>query len=484
MPLRFWNTLTRKKEVFEPIDKGSEEKKPLARIYTCGPTVYDFAHIGNLRTYAFEDLLRRYLKWKGYEVKQVMNITDIDDKTIRGCQEKGISLPEYTTKYTEAFYEDLRALYIEKAEHYPRAADHISEMVEIIQKLLSLGIAYCGDDGSIYYDISKFAEYGKLAHLDMTGLRVGARVSHDEYDKENMSDFALWKAWDEADGQVFWDTPLGKGRPGWHIECSAMSMKYLGKSFDIHCGGVDNIFPHHQNEIAQSEAYSGKSFVKYWLHSEHLIVDGKKMSKSLGNFYTLRDLVEKVDFINKEDIPMALRYLYISSHYRSKLNFTFEVLQGAANALERLRQFYRLISEKKAGAAEEPVQNRVIAVKKRIEEAMDDDLNSSAAFGVLFTAIKEWNVDIEDGKLQGNEAHAVCSFLEELDRRLLCLQFSEVKDDRLANEFMLLIDERERARKEKNWKRADEIRKQLEENGIIIEDTPSGTRWKVIGRVK
>lgn len=476
MPLQFWNTLTRKKEIFEPIDKCSEDKRPLARIYTCGPTVYDFAHIGNLRTYAFEDLLRRYLKWKGYNVKQVMNITDIDDKTIRGCQEKSVSLPEYTEKYTEAFREDLRVLNIEEAEHYPRATKHIDEMVEIIQKLLSLGIAYRGDDGSIYYDIKKFPEYGKLAHLDMTGLRPGARVSHDEYDKENLSDFALWKAWDEADGPVFWETSLGKGRPGWHIECSAMSMKYLGESFDIHCGGVDNIFPHHQNEIAQSEAYSGKKFVNYWLHSEHLIVDGKKMSKSLGNFYTLRDL------LNKGFDPMAIRYLYISSHYKAKLNFTFQTLEAAQAALDRLRQFYLLVSEKCTITPTLTTKDEIeiSQIKNAFEEAMDDDLNSPEAFGILFQAIREWNDELNNGNLLGGKAMRIKNFISELEKNLLALNIKKHEIDILPPELSSLLKEREKARKDKNWKRADEIRKELEEQGVILEDTPSGTRWKSV----
>ncbi|MDI6827410.1 MAG: cysteine--tRNA ligase, partial [Armatimonadota bacterium] len=287
MPIRYFNTLTREKNEFHAINDMK------VGLYTCGPTVYDFAHIGNWRTYLFEDILRRHLESRGFEVTHVMNITDVDDKTIRGANEKGISLNEYTAPFIAAFYEDRDHLNIKPAHVYPRATEHITEMVALIKKLLEKGIAYKAEDGSIYYDISKFPDYGKLSHFKIEELKAGARVSSDEYEKEQVSDFALWKAWDEADGNVYWDTELGRGRPGWHIECSAMSMKYLGETFDIHTGGVDNIFPHHENEIAQSEAATGKPFVNYWLHSEHLLVENRKMSKSLGNFYTLRDLIAR-----------------------------------------------------------------------------------------------------------------------------------------------------------------------------------------------
>jgi len=286
MALRFFNTITRKKEEFVSIEPGK------VGMYTCGPTVYDYAHIGNFRTYMFEDLLRRYLEYKGYEVTQVMNITDVDDKTIAGSRAKKVSLSEYTKKYIDAFFDDLDTLNIERADFYPEATTHIKEMVELVKKLLDKGFAY-RSDGDIYFKLSSFKDYGKLSKMKLENLKIGARVGKDEYEKEEASDFALWKGWDEKDGDVFWETEIGKGRPGWHIECSAMSMKYLGEHFDIHTGGIDNMFPHHENEIAQSESATGKKFVNFWLHSLHLIVEGKKMSKSLGNIYTLRDILEK-----------------------------------------------------------------------------------------------------------------------------------------------------------------------------------------------
>ncbi|HPG00875.1 MAG TPA: cysteine--tRNA ligase, partial [Kiritimatiellia bacterium] len=292
MALRFYNTLTRQIDDFQSLEDGN------VRMYTCGPTVYNFAHIGNFRAYVFEDLLRRYLKYSGYQVTQVMNLTDVDDKTIKGALQQGTSLKDYTKTYVDAFFEDLRLLEVEPAEYYPAATDHIPDMIALIHRLFEKGVAYQSDDGSIYFSISKYKDYGKLAHLDMSGLRAGARVAQDEYEKENLADFALWKAWDEKDGDVFWESPWGRGRPGWHIECSAMSMRYLGESFDIHTGGVDNVFPHHEDEIAQSEAATGKQFARYWLHCAHLIVDGKKMSKSLGNFYTQR-----------EEVPQRLGHL-------------------------------------------------------------------------------------------------------------------------------------------------------------------------------
>lgn len=328
--LKLYNTETRQKEEIIPIDGKT------IRMYTCGPTVYNFAHIGNFRTYVFEDLLRRSLKFFGYSVKQAMNLTDVDDKTIKGALEKKVSLNEFTKPYKDAFFEDLKTLDIERVEYYPQATDYLQEMITIIQKLLETGVAYSGHDGSIYFAISKFPSYGRLSHLHLNELQAGAseRVAADEYDKENASDFVLWKACDpERDGNIFWESPFGKGRPGWHIECSAMAMKLLGESIDIHVGGVDNMFPHHENEIAQSEAYSCCRFVKHWLHAEHLLVDHKKMSKSLGNFYTLRDLLKK-GYTGKQ-----VRYMLLHTHYRTQLNFTFDGLNGAISTLERLSDF-------------------------------------------------------------------------------------------------------------------------------------------------
>ncbi|MEM7825323.1 MAG: cysteine--tRNA ligase, partial [Candidatus Aenigmatarchaeota archaeon] len=344
MSLKLYNTLTRKKEVFKPIRKNE------VRMYTCGPTVYDFAHIGNFRTYVWQDILKRWLLYKGFRVIHVMNITDIDDKTIKGSRSQGISLKEFTEKYTEAFFKDSESLNLLPANFYPRATQHIKEIVELIKILIRKGYAYKSEDGSIYYNISKFKSYGKLSKLKIKELKAGARVKLDSYTKEEAYDFALWKAWDPEDGDVFFETDIGKGRPGWHIECSAMSMKYLGETFDIHTGGVDLIFPHHENEIAQSEAATGKKFVKYWLHAEHLIVEGRKMSKSLGNFYTLRDL------IGKGYNPISIRYLLLSTHYKQQLNFTFESLESAKNTVESLFNFLLKLKEIKEGKENKQVE--------------------------------------------------------------------------------------------------------------------------------
>ncbi|NQT81429.1 cysteine--tRNA ligase, partial [bacterium] len=367
MALTFHNTMARRKEEFVPLEEGE------VRMYTCGPTVYDNAHIGNFRSYIFEDILRRYLKYRGYRVIQVMNLTDVDDKTIRDSRKGGISLAEHTEKYIRAFFEDIDTLHIERAEFYPRATEHVAEMIEIVSGLLEKDYAYKGEDGSIYYRIDKFEDYGKLAHISPDLLRPGVTVNTDEYDKESVGDFALWKAWDEEDGDVFWESPFGKGRPGWHIECSAMSMKYLGETFDIHTGGVDNIFPHHDNEIAQSEAYTGKQFVRYWLHAAHLIVEGRKMSKSLGNFYTLRDL------LGKGYTGRQIRYLLMSCHYRQQLNFTFEGLESAKNGLQRIDDFLAKLDDADSSEGAGDVAERIEMARQSFTSALDDDLNISGA---------------------------------------------------------------------------------------------------------
>jgi len=464
--LKLFNTLSRKKEVFVPLEKG------IVRLYTCGPTVYNFAHIGNFRTYIFQDLLRRWLKYKGYKVIQVMNITDVDDRTIRGSREKGISLKEYTEKYINAFFEDLETLNIERAEYYPRATEHIKEMVKLVQTLIEKGYAYKGDDDSIYYDISKFKHYGKLSKLKIEELKIGARVKADEYGKEEAHDFALWKAWDQNDGEVYWETPIGKGRPGWHIECSAMSMKYLGETLDIHSGGVDLIFPHHENEIAQSEAATGKKFVRYWLHSEHLLVEGQRMAKSLRNFYTVRDLLEKgYD-------PMAIRYLLLSTHYRQQLNFTFQSLEAAENTIKRLQNFMERLEEADGKGIGEKIQNLIEKTKKNFELAMDDDLDINTALSHLFSFVREVNKLIDENKLSQKEARQVKNLMLEFDKVLGIL--TPIEEEGLPAEIMNLIQEREKARKAKNWKKADEIRRKLLEMGIILEDTPKGVKWKRI----
>ena len=463
--MRFYNTLTRKKEEFKPLEKG------VVRIYTCGPTVYDYAHIGNFRTYVFQDLLRRWLEYRGYKVIQVMNITDVDDKTIRGARREGISLKEYTERYTKAFFEDIKTLNIEKAEYYPKATEHIKEMVELIKKLLEKGYAYKAEDGSTYYDISKFKEYGKLSKIKIEELKPGARVKADQYAKEEARDFALWKAWDEEDGDVYWETELGKGRPGWHIECSAMALKYLGETIDIHSGGVDLIFPHHENEIAQSEAVTGKPFARFWLHSEHLMVEGRKMAKSLGNFYTLRDLL-KMGYS-----PKAIRFLLLSTHYRQQLNFTFEALKAAEKTIERLQIFMERLKEANGTGCGKQIEKLMEKVKEEFETALDDDLDINTALASLFEFIREVNKLIDENKLSKQEARMVRELMLKFDK-VLGVIGEEEKEEELPKEIMELIRKREEARKRKEWETADQIREKLREMGIIIEDTPTGTKWR------
>ncbi len=438
------------------------------RMYTCGPTVYDFPHIGNYRTFLFEDLLRRYLKYKGFQVIQVMNLTDIDDKIIKGSQAEGISLAEFTDQYKKVFFEDLKTLKAEPAEVYPEATKHIPEMVDLIKRLLEKKHAY-EMDGSIYFKISSFPEYGKLSKMDLAELKVGVRIKADEYEKEQVSDFALWKAWDEKDGDIFWETEVGKGRPGWHIECSAMSMKYLGEHFDIHTGGVDNIFPHHENEIAQSQAATGKKFVNYWLHAEHLLVDNKRMAKRYGNFYTLRDLLSQGWY------PMAIRYLLLSTYYRQQLNFTVEGLEAAKNSLQRIYDFSdelkNIVKEGKNPQAEKLVS----FAKEKFEAGLDDDLNVSVALAAIFDLIYEVNKLLRENKLYKTDAQLVLNQIDSFDKVLGYLKKAEESLDEKASR---LVEEREKARLEKNWGRADQIRKQLLEVGIILEDTASGTKWK------
>jgi cysteinyl-tRNA synthetase len=467
MSVRFYDTRQRALVDFEPVHPGE------ARMYTCGPTVYDHAHIGNFRSYMFEDLLRRHLKYREYKVTQVMNITDIDDKTIRGSREKNISLAEYTAPITAAFFEDLDTLRIERAEVYPAATQHIDEMVALVEALIEKGHAYRAEDGSIYYRITSFPRYGRLSHMDLSELKAGARVSSDEYEKDSVSDFALWKAWDPDDGDVFWETPLGKGRPGWHIECSAMSMRYLGSPFDIHTGGVDNIFPHHENEIAQSEGATGTAFANYWLHAEHLIVEGRKMSKSLGNYYTLRDLTQK------GHAPVAVRYLLMSTHYRQQLNFTFDGLEGAKAAIERLRDFRRRLTEVDTdGDGHAEFGELVERAEARFGEHLDDDLNISGALGVLFDFVRDANRRVDDHSIDRTDAGNALLMITRLDSILNVLEEDKAHAELDDAEIEQLIAERKQARKDKNYARSDEIRDLLDAKGIVLEDTPAGTRWK------
>jgi cysteinyl-tRNA synthetase len=462
MALRFYNTLTRMKEEFRTIHPGE------VRMYTCGPTIYDFAHIGNFRAYVFGDIVRRYLEYKGYRLTYVMNITDVDDKTIKGSQKEDIPLSEYTQRYREAFFQDIRSLNIKPASVYPEATAHIPEMEALVKTLLEKGFAY-QNEGSTYFKIASYPDYGKLSHMDMSGLRLGARVAADEYEKEQVADFALWKGWDEDDGKVFWDTQVGKGRPGWHIECSAMSMKYLGKHFDIHTGGVDLIFPHHENEIAQSQAATGEKFVNFWLHNEHLMVEGKRMGKRFGNYYTLRDLLEK------GYNPIAIRYLLMATHHRQQLNFTFDGLEAAKNGLQRLYDFVDNLKLVQGEEDNPEVEVILQKARKDFEEALDDDLNTSEALGVLFTLVKDINRLMDEKKISKTDALKTLDLVNGFDS-----VFGILKREKLTldDEVKALIDKRIQARKEKNFQLADQIRKDLEDRGITLEDTAEGTKWK------
>jgi cysteinyl-tRNA synthetase len=441
--LQFKNTLTGKKEEFVPMEPGK------VRMYACGPTVYNYPHIGNYRTFTFVDLLRRYLKFKGLDVYEVMNVTDIDDKIILNAIKNGVSREEYAAPFVKAFFNDQNTLGIEPAELYPKATDHIDEMVKLVQALADKGLAY-EVDGNYYFKISAWPEYGKLSRLDLDSLKAGARVATDEYDKESVSDFALWKAWDEKDGDIFWETPLGKGRPGWHLECSAMSNKYLGETFDIHCGGEDLIFPHHENEIAQSEGATGKQFVRYWLHSRHLIVEGRKMSKSLGNYFTLPEVVER-GYSGK-----AIRFVLLSTHYGQQLNFTFEGLDAAAHSLERYNDFISNLDSYPGGESDGSASTVIDKAAAGFEENLDDDLN------------------IADNKLSASERDAAL----ELIRRFDTVLGFEIESGSLDKQVEDLIERRTAARESKDFAEADRIRDQLAEMGIVLEDTPQGVKWK------
>jgi len=464
MSLRFYNTLSQRVEDFVPQDGKT------VRMYTCGPTVYNYVHIGNLRTFLFQDLLRRWLKARGYELMHVMNITDVDDKIIRDAAKAGLGLHEFTAIYEKAFLEDIAHLRMEGPEKLVRATDHIGEMVTFVQDLTQKGFAY-ESQGSHYFSISKFPKYGQLSHKDLGGLKSGARVDVDEYDKDNLSDFVLWKA--KKDGEPSWDTAIGDGRPGWHIECSAMAMKYLGDTLDIHAGGIDLTFPHHENEIAQSEALSGKPFAKYWLHSEHLSVDWTKMSKSLGNIYTLRDIV------SMGYSPESLRYLLASVPYRKKLNFTFDGLKAAATSIERLRNYkLRLETDRFGEGASAAMTARAAQAQKEFDEALDDDLNTAEALAAVFELIRETNSAMDSGEFRADNVAPVLAFLEKFDAIFDVLRPTAAVGGLSDAEIQALADERTQAKKRRDFARADEIRNQLAEAGVVLEDTKDGVRWK------
>jgi cysteinyl-tRNA synthetase len=459
--LKLHNTLSNKEEEFHPLEAG------VVRFYTCGPTVYDYAHIGNFRTFAFQDLLRKYLSYSNYRVIHVMNITDVDDKTILNARKQGMTLQDYTAKYAEAFIEDSKMLRIEPPDITPRATGHIPEMVALIRLLEEKGYTY-RKDGSIYFSISRFSDYGKLSKADFSGAQSGVRVDTDKYDKENARDFVLWKA--KKEGEDFWETEIGPGRPGWHIECSAMSMKYLGETFDIHCGGVDLIFPHHENELAQSECATGRPFVRYWVHPEFLIVEGEKMSKSLGNFFTLRDL------LSKGHSPESIRYLLLSVHYRKQLNFTIEGLRQTQASIQRLEDFVLYAKEKANGDEPSPhFEAEVKAARERFKEAMDSDLNTSAALAAVFDFVHLTYQRDSQNPISSGDAQAALNFIQEIDGVFTILR---ERPELLDEEISKQIEARQAARKRRDFAEADRIRQWLLSKGILLEDTREGVRWK------
>ena len=470
--MRFFNTLGRTLQEFTPIQPGK------VRMYTCGPTVYNYALIGNFRAYLFEDLLRRTLEYFGNQVTQVMNLTDVDDKTIRDSKAAGLKLQDFTRKYKDAFFEDLKTLRIEPAEHYPEATAHIPEMQRMIDILFKKGIAYKSEDGSVYFSIDKFPEYGKLARIDREQQRAGVRINSDEYEKDSVADFALWKAWSETDGEVKWPSPWGDGRPGWHLECSAMSMKYLGKTFDIHTGGVDNMFPHHEDEIAQSEAANSCKFVNYWLHCEHLTVDNKKMSKSLGNFYTLRDLTAK-GWSGAE-----IRYLLLGTHYRSKLNFDPDALAQARTALKKFHALFARLNAVPAGdALLAEAKAAAETARAKFADGLADDLNIAEALATVHKFTREVNGLLAKGA--GRDAAAVLlDQYRDFDRVLAFLDIdaalnkaADAPKQDVPAEILELAQKRAEAKKAKDFAAADAIRAQINAAGWAVKDTPAGPEF-------
>jgi len=462
---RFRNTLSGKIEEFRPMREGE------VSMYYCGPTVWDYGHIGNFRSALNADILRRYLKFKGFKVTHVMNITDVEDRIIAKSQEAGLSLDDYTAKYIDALWEDSDALGLERPEVVPRATQHIPEMVSLIEKLVETSHAY-QSDGSIYYRIASFPEYGKLSKINFAGNIAGAseRIDTDRYEKEDARDFALWKQ-PAKETEPAWDTPLGRGRPGWHIECSAMSMKYLGETFDIHAGGIDLVFPHHENEIAQSEGATGKPFVRYWIHFEHLKVEGETMSKSKGNYFTFRDIAAK------GYSPAAIRYFLLSVPYNKQLNFTFDALTGAEKTVAGLRDFRARLSEAKSGQGmNEELHEVTLRAAQEFEEGMDDDLNTSVALAVIHNLTRDVNTALTRKKLLDENKRELLDLLKRFDSVLNI--FGTEERGMLDGEIQSLIDERQEARRRRDFARGDEIRDELAGRGIILEDTKDGVRWK------
>lgn len=464
MALRFQNTLTQSIEEFQTMEPN------VVRMYTCGPTVYHYVHIGNFRTFTFQDILRRTLQLRGYQLHHVMNITDVEDKIIRRAMEEKMSIEDYTAIYTKAFLDDMALLRLQQPEKWAFATQHIHEMVDAIQKLEASEHTY-QSEGSTYFRISTFPQYGKLSHINLSGNKAGARVEVDEYEKDDARDFVLWKA--EKPGERAWETPIGAGRPGWHIECSVMAMKYLGETLDIHAGGVDLIFPHHENEIAQSEAITGKQFVRYWLHAEHLMVEGQKMSKSLGNFYTLRDLLEK------GYAPETIRYLLASNHYRKQLNFTFDGLKAAATSIERLRNFNtRLTTAAWPEGTNAALLDRTAEAQKKFDEGLDDDLNTPDALAAIFEYVREVNTLMDAGDFKAGNAPAAIALLQRFDQVFAVLEPTVTSESLSEAEIEEKIAARTQAKKSKNFALADGIRQELLDRGVVLEDTRDGVRWK------
>ncbi len=461
--IRFFNTMARRVEDFHAIQPGK------VGLYTCGPTVYNFAHIGNFRAYTFEDVLCRTLRLAGYEVKQVMNLTDVDDKTIRDSQAEKIPLKVFTARYIQAFFEDLKALRIVPAAVYPAATEHISEMIALIEKLFEKGFAYQAEDKSVYFAIDKFQAYGKLANIDRENQRAGVRIKTDEYAKDSVADFALWKAWDEKDGDVVWDSPWGKGRPGWHIECSAMAMKYLGPTFDIHTGGIDNMFPHHEDEIAQSEGANGVKYVDYWLHCAHLMVNGEKMSKSLGNFFTLRDLA------GQGRSGREIRYVLLGTHYRKKLNFTFEALDQAREALKKFDDcFARLKMVAGDGTGDAAATPAADDATAKFKAAMFDDLNTAEASAAIFGLFHDANKLLEADRLSNIGAAAILEAFRTFDRVWGCLDVDAAVPAAVPTEVEALAAARAAARQNRDFAESDRLRDELKQLGYAVEDIPGG----------
>ena len=459
MSIRFYNTINRKKVEFEPITPGT------VKLYTCGPTVYDTAHIGNFRTFLFEDLLKRFLIFKGYEVYHVMNITDVDDKTIKRANKEGMTINELTLRYTKEFMNDIKSLKILPADKYPRATDHIAEMIQMIQTLEESGYAYETKDHSIYFRLDSYDSYGQLTKIDLTKQRATKRIINDEYSKDNPQDFALWKAWDDEDGKVFWESPWGRGRPGWHIECSAMSIKYLGNHFDIHCGGVDNIFPHHENELAQSVSATKGLFVNYWMHSEYLHIQGDKMSKTLRNYHKISDLISE-GFTAEE-----IRFTLLSAHYRSKLNFSLNQNQEARTAIQRITDVQqRLFELKDSAQTESPMPDEF----EEFVAALDDDLDTPKAFAIFFGWIRSMNNLLDKGELMLSQINGGLEFIGKFDDLFAIIPEAES----VPQELYDLIEKREKARLKQDWKTADKIRNLLHKKGWLVEDSPSGPKIK------